>query len=200
MNALRRRIPFRVSEDEPQDTHILDEQEQEGVIDLLREESASSNAFYLVSLQAVVVLSLLLHVLYVTRFPKPSPIAILFQDTTVGPPVPLATAMAWLQIAIHCNLGMNLLHTDHPLRSALQIDALRPSLRLPLPLSHPATVLSPVLAPTYALLLGQDWIDVLWWSTAGLLTLLITVILRWIKEEEEEITELEKLRYTARGA
>ena len=119
-------------------------------------------------------------------------------DAPTEAPVPLATLVAFLQIAILCNLSLNLLPQSHPLRHALRTDAL--PFQLPLPLSHLVALLSPVLAPAYALLLGQSWVDTLWWSTTGIVVALVAVILRWMKEEENEIAELEHLRYTARGA
>ena len=119
-------------------------------------------------------------------------------DAPTEAPVPLSTLLAFLQIAILCNLSLNLLPQSHPLRHALRTDAL--PFQLPLPLSHLIALLAPVLAPAYALLLGQSWIDTLWWSTTGIVVALVAVILRWMKEEENEIAELEHLRYTARGA
>ncbi|KAI0776572.1 hypothetical protein BD413DRAFT_223949 [Trametes elegans] len=200
MNAVRQRVPFRFSEDEEQDNHVLDEQEQEEVIDRLRRESASSNAIYLIGLQAIIGLSVLLHAIYTLKSPKYSPLAILFPDSPVGAPLPLGTPLALLQVLIHINLSLNVLPPTHPIRQAMRSSALPPSFRPPFPLPHPATLLAPTLAPIYALLLGQGWTDVLWWSLTGLLTTIVVVTTKWMRDEEEELANLEKLRYTARGA
>ncbi|OSD07193.1 hypothetical protein PYCCODRAFT_1381746 [Trametes coccinea BRFM310] len=198
ITAVRQRIPFRFSEDDEQDEHVLDEQEQEQVIDRLRQESASSNEMYSLGLQAVIGLSLLLHVLYMLRSSGESPLAVLFQNASLRSPMPLASVFTLLQILIHCNLGLNTLPLHNRLRRAVQR---YPSpTQLPVPISHPLSVFAPALAPLYAFLMGQDWVDVLWWSTAGCLTFLVAAVLKWMREEEQEIAELEKLRYDARGA
>ncbi|KAI0632151.1 hypothetical protein C8Q77DRAFT_904600 [Trametes polyzona] len=200
MAAMRQRVPFRFSENDGTEGHVLDEQEQEEVIDSLRQESANSNAVYLAGLQAVVTLSLALHILFMLRSEKHSPLAVLFPDAPSGPPVPFATLLAIFQIAIHCNLFLNVLPKDHTLRGVIQSSPLSPSLRPPFPFSHPGTLFAPVVAPAYALVLGRGWVDVLWWATAGVLTAIVGLALKWMKEEEEEIAGLENLRYVARGA
>ncbi|KAI0354992.1 hypothetical protein OH77DRAFT_1404123 [Trametes cingulata] len=198
--AIRQRVPFRYSEDGEQEGHVLNEQEQEEVIERLRQESAGSNAAYLVGLQAVIGLSFLLHLLYIARSPHHSPLAVLFPDAQTGRPLPLSTVLALLQLAIHCNLGLNVLSPDHPIRQAIQTSNLPPSFRPPIPLSHPASLIAPAVAPLYALLLGQGWVEVLWWSITGILSGIVGVSLKWIQEEEAQIKELERLRYNARGA
>ncbi|KAH9891673.1 hypothetical protein C8Q73DRAFT_82831 [Cubamyces lactineus] len=198
MSAIRQRVPFRFTDEGDQDNRILDEQEQEELIDRLRQASSSSNAIYLWSLQAVIGLSILLHGLYLLRSPRQSPFAVFSPDAPTGAPVPFATLLTFLQIAILCNLSLNLLPQNHPLRHTLRTDAL--PLQLPLPSSHVAALLAPVFAPAYAILLGQSWVDMVWWSTTGIVVALVAIILRWMKEEENEIAELENLRYTARGA
>ncbi|KAI0670767.1 hypothetical protein C8Q78DRAFT_1069514 [Trametes maxima] len=203
MTAVRQRIPFRFTEDEGPEGHILDEQEQEEVIERLRKQSTGSNTVYLIGLQGVIGLSLLLHFLYISRSPKQSPLAALFPDTPASSPVPLATPLALLQVFIHFNLSLNVLGMfplDHPLRQAPRSGVFPPWTRLPISVSHPVTLSIPAAAPIYALFLGQSWPDVLWWATSGIITAVVVVALKWMKDEEEEITTLEKLRYTARGA
>ncbi|KAI0822311.1 hypothetical protein BC628DRAFT_1412417 [Trametes gibbosa] len=200
MAAIRQRVPFRFSEGEEQEDRILDEQEQEAVIDRLREKSASSNVVYRGGLQTAIALSFFLHVLYILRSPTHSPLAVVFPEAPSGPPIPLAPLFALLQVAVHCNLSLNVLPPTHRIRQIVHARSLPPSLRPPIPLSHPATLLAPAIAPVYALLLGQGRADVLWWITTGALTTIVFLAMKWMKEEEEEITGLEKLRYTARGA
>lgn len=114
--------------------------------------------------------------------------------------MPLASLLVLIQTLIQCNLSLNVLPPDHLLRHAIQTNALPPAFRPPIPLSHPVTIILPLVAPMYALLLGQGWVDVLWWSTAGILTGIVAIALKWMKEEETALAELEKLRYVARGA
>ncbi|KAI0372190.1 hypothetical protein BV20DRAFT_940340 [Pilatotrama ljubarskyi] len=197
---MRQRIPFRFSEDGEQEGHIMDEQEQDQVIDRLRQESVSSNTTYLLGLQAVVGLSIVLHTLYILRSQKQSPLAVLFPDAPAAPRMPLASILAWFQVAIHCNLSLNLLPPSHPIRRAAQTSHLPPFVRPPIPLSHPASLIALAVAPVYALLLGQSWVEFLWWSTTGILAGIVGISLKWIEDEEAQIAELERLRYTARGA
>ncbi|KAI0648034.1 hypothetical protein C8Q79DRAFT_548549 [Trametes meyenii] len=204
MTAVRQRIPFRFSEDEGSEGHILDEQEQEEVIERLREQSAGSNTVYLIGLQGVIGLSILLsHFLYILRSPKQSPLVALFPDTPSSEPVPLATPLTLLQVLIHCNLSLyvlSLFPPGHPLRQALRGSAFPAWVRLPIPISQPAALFIPAVAPVYALVLGRSWPDVLWWATSGIITAVVVAALKWMKDEEQEIATLEKLRYTARGA
>ncbi|KAI0335871.1 hypothetical protein GY45DRAFT_1239731 [Cubamyces sp. BRFM 1775] len=198
MSEIRQRVPFRFSEEGDQDNHILDEQEQEELIDRLRQASSSSNAIYLWGLQAVVGLSILLHGMYLFRSPRQSPFAVFSPNAPPEAPIPFATFLAFLQTAILCNLSLNLLPQSHPIRHALRTDAL--PFQLPLQSSHLVALLAPGVAPACALLLGQSWVDTLWWCTAGIVMALVAIVLRWMREEENEIAELENLRYTARGA
>ena len=71
---------------------------------------------------------------------------------------------------------------------------------LPLPLSHPATILLPSIGPLYAFFLGRSWADVLWWGMPGILTALVALVQKWSLDGQKDLDELEKLRYTARGA
>lgn len=127
--------------------------------------------------------------------------AVLFPEEPLDPPMPLASLFALLQVAIHCNLGLNVLPPTNRIRQVLhRTTSLPPSLRLPIPLSHPPVFLAPVIAPVYALLLGQGRVDVLWWTATAILTQIVVLAMKWMREEEEEIAGLEDLRYTARGA
>ena len=71
---------------------------------------------------------------------------------------------------------------------------------LPLPLSHPVSVVLPMVAPVYAIILGHGRVDVLWWSATGFLTAIIAVATKWMKDAEKDVEDMEKLRYRARGA
>ena len=131
---------------------------------------------------------------------KVPPLAVLLPDSPLSDPVPLATTLTVLQILIHIHLGIYCLPPNHPYRKLVQNASLPPSLTLPLPLSHPITVVLPLIGPIYAFLLGRGRADVLWWAMPGMLTALIALVTKWMRDGERDLEELEKLRYTARGA
>ncbi|KAI0712144.1 hypothetical protein C8Q76DRAFT_622003 [Earliella scabrosa] len=188
--AVRQRVPFRFSEDDEQDGHILDEQEQEELIGRLRQESETSNSIYYMGLQVVLGLSLLIHLVFLFSSSKLSPLEALLPSSSPSQPVPLATGLTFLNILIHLHLAL----------FTLPPTALPPHLKLPLPLSHPITVTVPAVAPAYALVLGRGQADVIWRAIPGILTVLVALVLKWIRDADRDLTELEKLKYNARGA
>ncbi|KAI0754993.1 hypothetical protein C8Q80DRAFT_1142322 [Daedaleopsis nitida] len=198
--AVRQRVPFRFSEDGEDDGRILDEQEQEEVIGRLRKENEDSNAAYHIALQIVIGLSFIIHVLFLFSGSKLSPLA----NVLPGPPptaaVPFATALTLLQLLIHLNLSLYSLPPKHRYRHLVPHAALPRSLELPLPLAHPISIILTIVAPTYALLLGRGYADVIWWAVPGALTGLVALVKKWMRDGEKDVAELEKLRYTARGA
>ncbi|KAI1789640.1 hypothetical protein LXA43DRAFT_1020551 [Ganoderma leucocontextum] len=174
--AMRQRVPFRFSEDGDSDGRVLDEQEQEQVIDRLRQQNEDSHTVYCMGLQVVIGISLLMY------------------------PVPFANALLLLQFLVHGNLIIYCLPPKNLPQRIVSNTWLLRSLSLPLPLSHPVSIILPMVAPVYATLLGRGRVDVLWWSATGLLTVIVALATKWMKDAEKDVEELEKLRYRARGA
>ncbi|TBU28630.1 hypothetical protein BD311DRAFT_722194 [Dichomitus squalens] len=197
--AVRQRVPFRFSEDDDLDGHVLDEQEQEEVLDRLRKQNQNSNAVYYTGLQFVVSLSLLIHAVFTFSSTKISPLAPLFPDSP-SKPVPFTNALLLLQYMVHGNLILYCLPRKHHMRQMIPNASLPRSFSLPLPLSHPAAIVLPLIAPAYATFLGRGIVDVLWWSAAGILSLVVGLATKWMRDAEKDVEELDKLRYTARGA
>ncbi|KAH9922805.1 uncharacterized protein BXZ73DRAFT_91529 [Epithele typhae] len=56
------------------------------------------------------------------------------------------------------------------------------------------------VGPAYALLLGRGLVDVLWWGVPAVITGVVAPVTKWVQDGEKDLQELEKLRYTARGA
>ena len=143
--------------------------------------------------------------MYLFSSKKVSPLAVLFPDSptpdiTPPDPVPFATALTLLQILLHAHLCLYCLPPSHSYRKLALNTFLPPSLALPLPLSHPAAIILPLLGPCYTLVLGRGRADVLWWGMPGILTALVALVTKWMRDGERDLEELEKLRYTARGA
>ncbi|KAH9947590.1 hypothetical protein B0H21DRAFT_821752 [Amylocystis lapponica] len=199
--SLRQRIPFRFSDAGDEDDHVLDEQEQEELVRHLRDQEDTINSQYLLSLLLVIGLSCLLHVIFILKQSKQSPISALLPNRTPSPPIPLPTFFALLHILLQLHLCLHLLPPAHPILRALS--SLRPPLGplvLPLPLLHPATLAASAVAPALALLLRHGWPDVAWWAVTGLMTLLVYYVKKWIRQSDESIRELDGMRYDARGA
>lgn len=131
---------------------------------------------------------------------KVSPLVALFPGSS-SEAIPFTTGFTVLQLLIHINLSLVVLPQNHNIRQTLLSKFDLPySLALPLPLSNPIAIALPTLAPATALVLGRGRADVLWWTVPGVLMGITALILGWIKDEERDLQELEKLRYTARGA
>jgi hypothetical protein len=55
------------------------------------------------------------------------------------------------------------------------------------------------VAPTLSLLMGKTWQTVLWWSITPAVGMLMMLLKCWIEQGEEDIRNLEKMKYDARG-
>jgi hypothetical protein len=58
------------------------------------------------------------------------------------------------------------------------------------------------LVPVLNLLTGgkKAWQSVVWWSFTPAMGVLVLVVKRWIDQAKQDIRELEKLKYVAKGA
>ncbi|EED82316.1 predicted protein [Postia placenta Mad-698-R] len=191
--SLRQRVPFKFSDDGTEDDHILDEQEQEELIEKLRQQSDAATRQYTALVQIVIALSCLLHIIYLIKRDKESPLYALLSYDSPSEAIPLSTLFATMHILLHLNLGLLLLPSAH---SAIRfLSSLPPSLGrftpLPVPVPHAITLITPALAPVLALLLMREWPEIVWWSITGGLTWFVYNVRRWVIENEEEIRELE---------
>ncbi|CCM03493.1 uncharacterized protein FIBRA_05627 [Fibroporia radiculosa] len=196
--SLRQRIPFRFSENDQSDDHILDEQEQEELIESLRRQSRTVASQYVIYAEVILGLSCLLHVIFLFKQDKESPLYALLPTIVPTAPLPLAALFAVLHIALHLNLGLLLL----PYESSIirWLASLPPPLSaLPIVLSHPICLVAPALAPALSLLLLRGWPETVWWSVAGAMTWFVYTIRQWPEQSEDDIRQLENMRYDARG-
>jgi len=201
--SIRQRIPFHFSEN-PEDDHVLDEQEQEELIESLKSQSFAAASQYMLLGQVVLALSALLHIIYVLKWDKLSPLyAILLARWHPAPSalIPFPDLFATLNIFLHANLSLLLLPPYGSIRRSLS--SLPPPLEaysLPLPVLHPLIAGLSVLTPALALLRQCSWPDVAWWCTPPAMSWFVYSLRSWTDQNVEEIRELERLRYDARGA
>lgn len=110
------------------------------------------------------------------------------------PLIYLARVFAFLQILVHTRLLL-----------LLTPDAATPLHRLTKEQPHLAPSVSWLLglsciAPVTSIVLGKSWYQTGWWSVTFLVTLSVRSMLQWREDEEKNIAELEKLKYSAGGA
>jgi len=138
-------------------------------------------------------------VIFLFKHPKESPLYALFPDRIPTPSIPRSSLFALLHILQQLNLCLHTLPPQHQLLAYISRAA--PLLSaLPLPFSHPVTLAAPAVAPTLSLLLRRSWLDFAWWSVALCMTWLVYSVLSWMRSSEEQIRELERMRYRAPGA
>ncbi|KAF8895492.1 hypothetical protein BD779DRAFT_733146 [Infundibulicybe gibba] len=188
---LRRRTPFKSIESyNDSDTNIvLDEQEQNELVQTLRESNLASNRQYLMLLDIILLLSVILHSVSLLSPPNHNPLLSIFPKTSrENPSVPFPSLFILLALFLHINLGIHI----HP-----QIPALRLDLH---PISFPLTYALAAVAPTLALFLQCPWQTTLWWCFTSILGVIVQIILHSIAQSNESISELDAMKYLAFGA
>ncbi|KAG2757991.1 hypothetical protein P692DRAFT_20710190 [Suillus brevipes Sb2] len=191
MDALRRRNPFKYSSEpsESHDTHILDEQEQSELIDNIESMNAASNSQNRIALQITLALSFLLHVIYIFS-DYSSPLHSVFPPAgRPESPLYLSPVLALFAIILHANAAL----VTHPRNLVLAQRRITP---LP---SSIAFGLS-AITPTISVLSGKTWQTTAWWCTTAFLTWVVHASNKWIVQEQESISELERMKYISAGA
>ncbi|CAL1712586.1 unnamed protein product [Somion occarium] len=200
--SIRQRIPFKFTEDtQDEDIHILDEQEQEELIQKLKEESDARNAQYRLLLQTVLGLSATLQLVYLLKSHKEPPIAALFPGSLSTPftPIPILNLWITLNLFYHANLSLHLMPSSHPIRQFLQ-RAQRSSHRRFIPLSYPILYVLSAIPVLLSFILETGPVDVAWWLITPTMIYFVHSAQKWIAQETDGIRNLENLRYDARGA
>ncbi|KAH8104921.1 hypothetical protein DFH11DRAFT_1329377 [Phellopilus nigrolimitatus] len=185
MENLRKRVPFKFSAQDrhDEDNIVMDDQEQEELISTLRENVAQKNKIYLSILQAFAGISCLLHVVF------------FFGLTLLNePPIALARLFALVQVLLHADLLLFLTPTlDSPIHRLS-----RDLPHLPMPASWTLGLAS--LAPFVSVMSEKSWQQTGRWSATLFVLLVVSTVLHWMKEGEQSIDELERLKYNAKGA
>ncbi|RDB17986.1 hypothetical protein Hypma_000746 [Hypsizygus marmoreus] len=193
MDTLRRRVPFKSSDldDAEEDIHILDEQEQENLIQSLKETNITSNKRYLFALRAILVLSLFLQILSFYE----NPLLVMVPLATPGPnhSLPLPKMFTLLSIVLHTNLVVFVFLDD--IRNRFQLSDADFH-----PLSFQLSYVLAAVAPTLSLFLRRPWQSTIWWTLTELVVFTVQTVMELINEGNESISELEAMRYVAPGA
>ncbi|KAG9007141.1 hypothetical protein FRB94_014614 [Tulasnella sp. JGI-2019a] len=203
MDELRQRAPFRlVGEDEavdnmnPEDDerHILDEQEQEKVIQDLRQMSQKSDWIYVQALRMIMLNSIMLQVVFLSSLVTyrhsrtiPTPLSPFF-STVPRPLIPIASGFTFLAITLHI-LDAFLISSSSCLTPILVAGGF----------SIPRAALY-LLAPFLSVLTGRDLPQTIWWAFPAVVAGLVILMQRWTSDNTRSVEELEGLRYNAPGA
>jgi len=194
METLRKRVPFSHShtdEFEEDENGILDEQEQDALIQKLKETNRAASQQYLSILQVILVLSFVLQLLSFYTNPLLVMIPQDIPDSSVD--IPLPAVFTFLNLVVHINLALI---------------AFRDTLTIQYHLSEAPTILIPyqlcyaIAAVPLALsmFLRRSWQLTTWWGVTLLIVFTIQTVLVSIDQGNESISELESLRYVSPGA
>ncbi|KAG2356280.1 hypothetical protein BDR07DRAFT_1300982 [Suillus spraguei] len=191
MDALRRRNPFKYSSEpsESHDTHILDDQEQSELIDNIKSLNATSNSQNRMALQITLALSFLLHIIYIFSGYN-SPLIVVFPPAgRQESPLYSSPVLTLLAIILHANAAL----LTHPRNLVL-------AKRRVTPLPYNVAFGLSAIPPTISILSGKAWQTTGWWCTTAFLTWIVHTSNRWIMQEQESISELERMKYISAGA
>ncbi|GLB38339.1 hypothetical protein LshimejAT787_0502040 [Lyophyllum shimeji] len=194
METIRKRVPFRHPEAdrlEEDEKVILDEQEQDSVIQKLKETNKAATEQYMFVLQVILVLSFTLQLLSFYT----NPLLIMIPEGTPEPAfdIPLPAAFTFLNLIVHISLALI---------------AFRETLTTQYNLSEAATNLVPFQACyaiaavplTLSMFLRGSWQSMVWWGLTLLVVFTVQTVLASIDQGNESISELENLRYVSPGA
>ncbi|RXW22502.1 hypothetical protein EST38_g3369 [Candolleomyces aberdarensis] len=192
MENLRRRVPFKQSEDELEDQErILDEQEQETVVEKLRTANAHANTQYQFMIQVLLGLSMVAQIFYLFTPSKRTPLENIFPVSSPSDsPLPLSTILTLIYIGVHVNL---LLLCRSPLFNLFFIELVKP---LPFDLTYALSAVGPALS----LFLQKPWQTTVWWCFNPLIVFITQTVVEAIEAGNNSVAELEGMRYTAPGA
>ncbi|KAJ3502888.1 hypothetical protein NLJ89_g8685 [Agrocybe chaxingu] len=190
MDTLRHRIPFKHADDsdEADSQEVLDEQQQDALLEDLRKENDSVNRTYYTSLKILVGLS---GILQLTSF-NHNPLVTVFPLTSKETALPLPIVFIILSLFIHLNLVLCFCAEDA--RVFLQLAA-------PVnPLSYQSLYLLSAVAPTLSIYLGKPWQTSVWWCTTPAMVFIVQTVMDTIEQSNENIADLETMKYKAAGA
>ncbi|KAF5382561.1 hypothetical protein D9615_002868 [Tricholomella constricta] len=158
METVRKRNPFRdsdVGDSVEDEKRILDEQEQEALIQKLKETNKSSTKRSLTVLQAILVLSFALQIF--SSFKNPL-LAIIPPEThDVTEDIPLPIAFTFLNLILHLNLALVAFRDEIRVRYNVSDEFMHP---LPYQLSYAIAA----VPPTLAMFLRRSWQSSVWWG------------------------------------
>ena len=192
MDSLRRRVPFKASNDddsEENDSRILDEQEQETLIRTLRDSNNTSSRQHVLALRTILTLSLFLQLLSF----RDNPLSVIVPPATPGPSssIPLPGLFTILSLLVHINLAF-----------LAFMDYIKPRFHTSHvhPISYQLSYALSAVAPTLSLFLRRPWQSTIWWGLTTTVVFTAQSIMESINEGNKDISELESMKYVAFGA
>ncbi|EGN98222.1 hypothetical protein SERLA73DRAFT_169246 [Serpula lacrymans var. lacrymans S7.3] len=193
MSELRKRIPFKMASDstsESDERVILDEQEQEEVIQRLKDENSTWNQRHRILLQAMLGLSCLLEIIYLIN-PESNPISSAIPSTSSEQdhPLPFTSLLTVLALLLHLNLAL-LISPSKTISDAAPF----------LPISFFYVFICSAVPPFLCILTGRTWQMTVWWSVTGTMSWVVYSVRRMIDQADESLVALEKMKYASAGA
>ncbi|KAJ7288292.1 hypothetical protein C8J57DRAFT_1494605 [Mycena rebaudengoi] len=184
---LRHRAGYKAESDDDEGPVVLDDVEQEELIDALRKDNIRSTAQTLLALDFVILFSCAVHVVYLLKHSKDSPILAVFPASgstpDPDPPIPWPVSFTLLALALHANLMLRL----------------HPTPRAPPLLSYTLSYALAAVAPTLSLFLARSWQATLWAALPALVLTIAHSVHASIAASDETLAELESLKYHASG-
>ncbi|KAF9013257.1 hypothetical protein BDQ17DRAFT_1343070 [Cyathus striatus] len=177
MDSLRRRVPFKFSED-AEDERVLDEQDE--LIQELRRGNDTTNGQYLLFSRIVL------------QFIEPMFSIFPSSSQEVLPTIPLPTLFTWISLFIHLNLAL-LFHSDQ-IRNYFQLT------ENPTPISFQLLYALSAVAPTLSIFLHRAWQTTVWWCFTLGIVYVVQISMSSIAAGNQSIAELEGMKYRAPGA
>jgi hypothetical protein len=104
-------------------------------------------------------------------------------------PLYLSPVLTLLAIILHANAAL----VTHPRNLVLAKRRITP---LPFNVAFGLSAIS----PTISVLRGKTYQTTAWWCTAAFLTWMVHASNKWIVQEQESISELERMKYISAGA
>ena len=126
---------------------------------------------------------------HLVSFVNPNALSLYYE-----PPITFSRPCAFFQVLVHLNNLLLLLE-----KSGISVPR---SSELPeyLPVSMHWTIGLASVAPLISILSGKSWQQCAWWGVSDFISIVVWIVLREIREGENNIKELEELKYDARGA
>ncbi|KAG6890623.1 hypothetical protein C0995_006599 [Termitomyces sp. Mi166 len=194
MQSVRKRALYKFANgngSEEEDGHILYEEEQEELIQTLKEENQSSNYRFLTVLRGILIFSFILQIFSLFKNPLLAIFPPTISDNT--PEIPLPIPFTLLNMFLHFNLALLVFPTE--LRSLNIFSETRLH-----PLPYQLTYAIAAVPPTLSMFLRKSWQSTTWWGVTILIVSTVQMVMDSIHEGNESISELESMRYVSRGA
>ncbi|KAH0832115.1 hypothetical protein J3R83DRAFT_13024 [Lanmaoa asiatica] len=190
MQAIRKRNPFTFeSENHVNGRGVLDEQEQAEMVDHIKEQNISSNKQNRIALQLMLGLSCILYVIYMLS-DRTTPLFAIFPPPLgagrANAPLDMSGILAYVAILVHVNLSLIV----HPWNVVIAGRVIRA-------IGFLETFAWSAAAPLLSVYSGRAWQTTAWWCIPALLTYVVYAVHGWIRKADEDVSELEKLKYRA---